>query len=81
MNKRLKEIRENISDYDIRIWGEDVIIHGKSIFCCLDIFEDELISFGLQTNLDENREEKVLKLCLDVSKAIKELEKYLEGVK
>lgn len=80
MNKTLKEIRKDITDYDIRIWGESVLIHGhQKIFCCLDMYGDELTCFGLQTNLDDNREEKVLKLCLDVANSLKELDKYLRG--
>jgi len=79
MNKILKKIRQDINDYDIRIWGEDVFIHGRDIFCCLDIYENELLGFGLQTNLDENREEKVLKLCLDVANSLKKLQEYLES--
>ena len=79
MNKTLKKIRKDIKDYDIRLWGEDCIIHGESIFCCLDMYEDELIRFGLQTNLDDNREEKILKLCLSIRKSLKELDDYLKG--
>lgn len=80
MNKTLKKIRNDITDYDIRIWGESVIIHDhKKIFCCLEMYDDELICFGLQTNLDDNREEKVLKLCLEVANSLKELDKYLRG--
>lgn len=78
MRKELREIRSEIKDYDIRLWGDDIIITGKGIFCCLDMFEDELIGFGLQTNFDDNKEEKVLKLCLDVRNALKELDDYLE---
>lgn len=79
MRKELKDIRHNISDYDIRIWGDDVIIHDhKKIFCALSMHEEELLGFGLQTNLDDNREEKVLKLCLNIASAIKELNEYLE---
>ncbi len=78
MNKLLREIREEINDYDIRVWGEDIIIKSKDIFCALSMYEDELMSFGLQTNLDENKEEKVLKLCLDVAYSLKELDKYLK---
>lgn len=80
MRKELKDIRHNIDDYDIRIWGDDVIIHDhKNIFCALSMCEDELIGFGLQTNLDDNREEKVLRLCLDVAHSLKELNNYLKG--
>ena len=80
MRKELRDIRDNITDYDIRIWGEDVIIHDhKKIFCALSMYEDELCHFGLQTNLDDSREEKVLKLCLEVAHSLKELDKYLKG--
>ena len=78
MKKILKQIRKPINDYDIRIWGDDCLIHGKGIFCCLDMYENELLGFGLQTNLDDNREEKVLELCLEVRSALKELDDYLK---
>lgn len=77
MKKELREIRSKISDYDIRLWGDDIIIKGNKIFCCLDMFEDELIGFGLQTVFDDNKEEKILKLCLDVRNSLKELNDYL----
>lgn len=78
MNKVLKQIRKPIKDYDIKIWGDDCFIHGKGIFCCLNMYENELLGFGLQTNLDDNKEEKVLKLCLEVRTALKELDDYLK---
>lgn len=81
MNKALKKIRQDISDYDIRLWGDDCIIHSKRIFCCLDMYEDELIGFGLQTNFDDNKEEKILKLCLDIRNSLKKLDDYLKGSK
>lgn len=79
MNKELRKLRNPIKDYDIRLWGDDCFIKGRNIFCCLDMYENELLGFGLQTNLDDNREEKVLKLCLEVRNALKELDDYLGG--
>ena len=79
MNKILKKIRFDIRDYDIRLWDDDCSIKGKNIYCVLSMYKDELMGFGLQTNLDDNREEKVLKLCLNVRNALKELDEYLDN--
>lgn len=79
MNKVLKKIRQDISDYDIRLWGDDCIIKGRRIYCCLDMHDDELIAFGLQTIYDDSREEKILRLCLEVRNSLKKLNDYLKG--
>lgn len=82
MNKELKKKKFDIIDYRIRIWnGTFFIGNESSLDCILERTTDgELICFGIQTNLmNDGKDEKVIKLCMEVETKMKELDDYLKG--
>ena len=81
MNKLLKNKKLDIIDYTIRLWGSTCFIENRYN---LDIIlqrdnENNLICFGLQTNLqNDDKEEKVIKICEEIENKIRELDQYLK---
>ena len=80
MNKELKKHRFDITDYRIRMWGSTCFIERHDLTCILErTKDDERFCFGLQTNLHhDGKEEKVLKICLEIEEKMRELHNYLE---
>lgn len=81
MNKELRKHRFDITDYNIRLWGSTCFIERRfDLDCILERSKDnELFCFGLQTNLhNDGKDEKVLKLCLEIEEKVRELHNYLE---
>lgn len=81
MNKVLRSKRLGIIDYNIRLWGNTCFIENRYN---LDIIlqrdnENNLMCFGLQTNLNnDDKEEKIIKICEEIENKIRELNQYLK---
>lgn len=81
MNKTLRSKRLDITDYNVRLWGDTCFIENRYN---LDIIlqrdnNNNLLCFGLQTNLsNEDKEEKVIRMCEEIENKIRELDQYLK---
>lgn len=80
MNKKLRAHKFDITDYKIRLWNSTCFIESRFLDCILERSDDnELFCFGLQTNLfNDDKDEKVLKICKEIENKIRELDSYLQ---
>lgn len=72
-------IKQEFTDYNIRIWGDTTFIEGEKIDY---IYDSKFNMIGIQhCGLDNNQEKKVVKMLKEISSKIRELDEYLNKEK